>query len=1369
MSYTFDEIMSYHKGNREVYQEIKENLQSIIPFVGAGLTAFAYPSWSKALEEIATKITKRKDVQNIKKLIKKKEYIEAAGELERLRTPINLERDLAHLFSAERLEQNRKELSKEPIVLLPYLFPNFVITTNFEETLETVYKESGHSFGKVFTPGSPEVLSQYLRKVNHCALFKIHGTITDGIVEYGKIVFTAEQYKRHYAAGAPLTKELKQCFEGKLMLFLGCSLQDDQTMKLLQEMIKLGVENYTIIDCKKSECDDKVGMLGEKRIRAIVYEHKRHEAVRVILEHLLEEINPDKYKELPVHIGALNTLKISNRFFYKADIVPFFGRESEMEALKLFLSDDHIAFRWWAITGPGGSGKSRLAYEFQRQLPSDWKTHYLCSSDYENLDKLSDLLTQKTLVIADYVQEHAKSLGKWMEQLAEKWRSLPLRLLLIERHSDSNPRRDRWIKQLYENVRYKNKLMNTCYQEKFLELKPLIYQNLKDIIDKYALAIQQENGVKKGKLSDDEQQMLLKKLKDIDPKLYRPLYAMFLTDAYVRGKNPERWSRKDVLDYVVDRECVHLDFTIRQIMQPWRIGKKLYKSCLYLQCTSTALKGLSLEELQYLCPEKWEIVEKESDEIEMETPESLLGQIGITEGNRIPALIPNLIGEYFVYRWLMEQSKKEAHTFLNAVWKNPEFVSAFFQRMICDYDDLFNKDEKHWEKLLPDDLSFQDDDLLYYAAFISFMLSSCEIPAAISRLISLLEKFIVTHSDRPKFGIVFAAGINMLMENLLIDEIDRKQGEKLIEKLEWVLNLYPATPEIAIEFAEALSDFASLFSPIDEEDIDTIVQTAECLKMLVQNYSDIPEIVIEYAKCLSLLTFGINEEVTLKALNQLRWLIDNYPNIAEVKVLFASGLVQSSILLDKDDMPEIVNQLKKFAEENQDNSDLMIKYVEGLANWAEKQNKDERLETLVQIENIYHQHSTIPEIVNLFAKELLMLSLWQHKEELQKTINKLEELVELHPNIPDLKVTLARILSFSIQEQDEKEVNEMVNRLAEFVDMYPDIPELVVEFAEGLVHLSCVQNEQGKQQTIMQLENLVNDYPDVPELLSCFIKGLISLSVSQRKPNEKKKTLNRLKVLVKNDLEIQEEIIEFIKRLAGLIKEDDEEEFQKTVKELIKICPDMLEEDEDISDDMIDSYEQDSTIRLANDLVDHILFIDEHEARNSIKQLERLVNANPGKEELIDIYAHGLVYLSFRQEKEGRLDIVRKMENLLSQHPEMPELSVQLAEILKSLMHEQNEQEAQKTLIQLENMTNTYSNISGVLCEFARGLGVLSKKQEGESKAATIARLEKYVEKHSDIPYMNNIFVEYTEEEPMKNSDFWDSFNIEGQEEIEED
>ena len=54
---TFEEIMDYHPDNRRIFTNIKKHLNQIVPFVGAGLSAFCYPQWKKALTEILVSVT----------------------------------------------------------------------------------------------------------------------------------------------------------------------------------------------------------------------------------------------------------------------------------------------------------------------------------------------------------------------------------------------------------------------------------------------------------------------------------------------------------------------------------------------------------------------------------------------------------------------------------------------------------------------------------------------------------------------------------------------------------------------------------------------------------------------------------------------------------------------------------------------------------------------------------------------------------------------------------------------------------------------------------------------------------------------------------------------------------------------------------------------------------------------------------------------------------------------------------------------------------------------------------------------------------------------------------------------------------------
>lgn len=222
----------------------------------------------------------------------------------------------------------------------------------------------------------------------------MHGTVTGNFIEYENIVFTSAQYDRHYGKDSQLIHDLKACFGKRLMFFLGCSLEKDRTMDIRQDTIIKGVNHYAVIGCNKSEKDEKIRKLGEKYIRVILYEQGRHEAVRVILEHLLEETKPDIYQKIRP-VGALKLSVPSDRFSYDAGIVPLSGRKKELEELNSFLQTPGMPFQWWAITRPGSCGKSRLAYEFQNHLPPGWLARYLKQSDYKNLHGMTANLTQK--------------------------------------------------------------------------------------------------------------------------------------------------------------------------------------------------------------------------------------------------------------------------------------------------------------------------------------------------------------------------------------------------------------------------------------------------------------------------------------------------------------------------------------------------------------------------------------------------------------------------------------------------------------------------------------------------------------------------------------------------------------------------------------------------------------------------------------------------------------------------------------------------------------------------------------------------------------------------------------------------------------
>lgn len=87
----------------------------------------------------------------------------------------------------------------------------------------------------------------------------------------------------------------------------------------------------------------------------------------------LEQLLKNSKVDIPQSISNIN---FKQPFRYNSNTTQLFGRENEMDRLNKFIEQDDDVL-WWAITGTGGSGKSRLAYDFAKNLnQSGWKTYY---------------------------------------------------------------------------------------------------------------------------------------------------------------------------------------------------------------------------------------------------------------------------------------------------------------------------------------------------------------------------------------------------------------------------------------------------------------------------------------------------------------------------------------------------------------------------------------------------------------------------------------------------------------------------------------------------------------------------------------------------------------------------------------------------------------------------------------------------------------------------------------------------------------------------------------------------------------------------------------------------------------------------------
>ena len=128
---------------------------------------------------------------------------------------------------------------------------------------------------------------------------------------------------------------------------------------------------------------------------------------------------------------------------YNSDQYEFVGRRAELDLLGQFLGDITIAgprsaFQWLLITGPGGEGKSRLAFHFiQNVVPQPWKAGRLYFTDLRDLNFSKWRPRQPTLLVIDYPAQEPDLVRDLLTNLQRNaiLFDFPARVLLLEREA----------------------------------------------------------------------------------------------------------------------------------------------------------------------------------------------------------------------------------------------------------------------------------------------------------------------------------------------------------------------------------------------------------------------------------------------------------------------------------------------------------------------------------------------------------------------------------------------------------------------------------------------------------------------------------------------------------------------------------------------------------------------------------------------------------------------------------------------------------------------------------------------------------------------------------------------------------------------
>ena len=309
------ELINY-EDNKTLLRDIRLNKSNVVPFIGAGVSrGCGLYSWNELLEKVAIKYF---TVQEIKKLNKLNSIEFADKIVERVGNTAIIMRKISQIFSEAKIEY-----TSVPYVLLEEFSP-LLVTTNYDTILETLSKNSSRGEIKPLLPCLQGQVVDAIQ-LNEYRLLKIHGSIE----EISSFVFSSDQYNTSYKENGIVKSSLTNIFNGKRVLFVGCSLIEDKTLDVLSACIKnnQNLIHYAILpkpDNRKEYLNRNI-QLASLGIFPIYYPDGDYEALEKLLNYLsdnnrfvyamrayLEEVIGDyEHENMDILFSIL-----SNSFYY---------------------------------------------------------------------------------------------------------------------------------------------------------------------------------------------------------------------------------------------------------------------------------------------------------------------------------------------------------------------------------------------------------------------------------------------------------------------------------------------------------------------------------------------------------------------------------------------------------------------------------------------------------------------------------------------------------------------------------------------------------------------------------------------------------------------------------------------------------------------------------------------------------------------------------------------------------------------------------------------------------------------------------------------------------------------------------------------
>lgn len=397
-----EDIFTFDPFNQKILDELCANIDRIVPFVGAGLSACVFPTWSRLLQDFG-KLVSQPDIFNAD------DNIENASRSRDNSGKITFSDYIKNVYSTSKIQSSSQIIETSAVWLLPTLFQGLIMTTNYDQLLEYVYSRQFPQWTiPVCHPGHREALNESIR-MNTCLIYKIHGSIT----EPSNLVMTEESYLEAYKDGSAVREDLTFCYRARPLLFLGCSLNEDWTLKLWDSIDDAGLYNYAILECTDENRGEKRQLFSNRNIKLILYPEGQYGYVKCILEYMIlksGKIPPALYySQFPSSETGLKIISDKNkinRTNHMEKYIPCNLKLQEEVISAAQLSAQLYKTNKLVILGEPGSGKTMLLNALYIELLDCYEQN-TSSHPFPLLVSMSKWRDEET--VFDFVKRHFKS------------------------------------------------------------------------------------------------------------------------------------------------------------------------------------------------------------------------------------------------------------------------------------------------------------------------------------------------------------------------------------------------------------------------------------------------------------------------------------------------------------------------------------------------------------------------------------------------------------------------------------------------------------------------------------------------------------------------------------------------------------------------------------------------------------------------------------------------------------------------------------------------------------------------------------------------------------------------------------------------